>query len=62
MIGTIVKLKPQRADAYGFDRSETYRVIGTKERAGYKTFHVYLEGGSMVAPLNAVLNTEIRNA
>lgn len=57
--GQIVRLKPARADAYGFERSERYRVVRFFTRPGYRTQWVELSGGSMVAPLNKVKASEI---
>ena len=59
-VGQTVSLKPARADAYGFQRAETYRVTRLFTRPGYKALWAELEGGSMVAPMNRVKANEIR--
>ena len=58
--GQLVRLKAERARAYGFDPSTVYRVLGTFTSNGYKVPWVRLEGGEMAEPNNVVKATELR--
>lgn len=58
-IGQVVQLKPERAEAYGLNPYQIYRVINVFTKPGYKTQWLELEGPDMQAPLNKVKASEV---
>jgi hypothetical protein len=61
-VGQVVKLKPARADAYGWNRDEVFTVARTYQRAGYVQVWAELEGRAVAAPFNKVKVSELRAA
>jgi hypothetical protein len=58
-LGQIVQLKPDRAEAYGLDTYQIYRVINVFCKPGYKAQWLELEGPGMQPPLNKVKASEV---
>jgi hypothetical protein len=56
----VVRLKKDRAEAYGLDPHVTYTVLREFTKPGYKAVWVELAGGEMAAPNNKVKRSELR--